>query len=146
MFLVEIAGSGLSGSMALQADVLDFLGDSFNYANSLVVWACGASGVTATLGVDIAPALTPAWLYPRLVWGGLWGVLFVLLGQSRMTHVKGLLASLAPSAVQLLIVFPFAANKGWLGLGLGGLAPLLVLGFNAVWGLTAAEWIRRNTV
>jgi Co/Zn/Cd efflux system component len=37
MFVVEIAASWLSGSMALQADALDFLGDSFNYAISLVV-------------------------------------------------------------------------------------------------------------
>ena len=41
MFLVEIAGSLLSGSMALQADALDFLGDSFNYAISLAVLGMG---------------------------------------------------------------------------------------------------------
>ncbi len=32
----------------------------------------------AALGVKIAPAFTPAWLYQRLVWGGLWGWLFLL--------------------------------------------------------------------
>ncbi len=37
MFLVEIVASLLSGSMALQADALDFLGDSLNYAISLAV-------------------------------------------------------------------------------------------------------------
>lgn len=41
MFLVEIVGSWLSGSMALQADALDFFGDSFNYAISLVVLGMG---------------------------------------------------------------------------------------------------------
>ena len=41
MFLVETAASWLSGSMALQADALDFLGDSFNYAISLAVLGMG---------------------------------------------------------------------------------------------------------
>ena len=51
MFVVEIAASWLSGSMALQADALDFLGDSFNYAISLVA-------VPATLWVATA---LPVW-------------------------------------------------------------------------------------
>jgi len=37
MFLVQVIASWFSGSLALQADALDFLGDSFNYAISLVV-------------------------------------------------------------------------------------------------------------
>ena len=37
MFLVEIAGGLISGSVSLQADALDFLGDAFNYGISLVV-------------------------------------------------------------------------------------------------------------
>lgn len=37
MFLVEMAASMISGSVALQADALDFLGDSANYAISLFV-------------------------------------------------------------------------------------------------------------
>ena len=41
MFLVELTASWLSGSMALQADALDFLGDSFNYAISLAVVGMG---------------------------------------------------------------------------------------------------------
>jgi hypothetical protein len=27
--------------------------------------------------VAIAPALKLSWLYPRIVWGGLWGLVFV---------------------------------------------------------------------
>ena len=37
MFCVEIIASNRSGSMALQADALDFLGDAFNYGISLYV-------------------------------------------------------------------------------------------------------------
>jgi len=37
MFLVEMAAGALAGSQALQADALDFLGDSFTYGISLFV-------------------------------------------------------------------------------------------------------------
>jgi hypothetical protein len=46
--------------------------------NSLAVWIFGEVGITSALGVKIAPPLTAAWLYPRLVWGGIWGVLFLI--------------------------------------------------------------------
>ena len=47
-------------------------------ANSFVVWQFGEQGIARLLGVSIAPTLTPAWLYPRIVWGGIWGLLFIL--------------------------------------------------------------------
>jgi hypothetical protein len=34
------------------------------------------------------------------------------------------------------------ANKGVMGLDLGALTPLAVVVFNAVWGVTAAIWLR----
>ena len=110
-------------------------------ANSLVVWLFGELGVTAALGVSIAPALSPAWLYPRIVWGGIWGALFVLPIEMGWVR-RGLLYSLGPSAVQLLIVFPVKAEKGLFGLELGTLTPAFVLLFNAVWGLVASWWVR----
>ena len=110
--------------------------------NSLVLWLFGRAGIPAELGVKLAPALTPPWLYPRLVWGGLWGFLFVLPIFRNQPFARGLFFSLWPSVVQLFVVFPYQANKGVLGLDLGTLTPLFVLFFNAVWGLTAAFWLR----
>jgi hypothetical protein len=111
-------------------------------ANSLVLWLFGHLGINQLLGVALAPKLTPAFLYPRLVWGGLWGFLF-LLSFPRLTYPsRGLIYSLAPSLVQIFIVFPTAAHKGVGGLELGYLTPLLVLFFNAVWGLVAAIWLK----
>jgi hypothetical protein len=40
--------------------------------------------------------------------------------------------------VQLLVVFPLQAQKGFFGLQLGYLTPVLVLFFNAVWGVVTA--------
>ena len=110
-------------------------------ANSLVVWLFGELGVTAALGVSIAPALSPGWLYPRIVWGGIWGALFILPMEMGWVQ-RGLLYSLGPSAVQLFIVFPVKAGKGLFGLELGALTPVFVLFFNAVWGLVASWWVR----
>lgn len=111
-------------------------------ANSLCVWAFGAGGLTQALGVAIAPALTPAWLYPRIVWGGLWGLLFLLPAWQSRWMLKGAALSLFPTAVQLLVVFPLKADKGIAGLDLGLWTPLLVLCFNGVWGLVTAIAIR----
>ena len=111
-------------------------------ANSLTVWLFGLVGLNQLLGVSLAPALTPAWLYPRLVWGGLWGWLF-LLRFPRLTYLsRGLVFSLGPSLVQIFLVFPLKAQKGVGGIELGYLTPLLVLFFNAVWGLVTALWLR----
>ena len=111
-------------------------------ANSLAVWLFGDLGINAALGVKIAPKLTPAWLYPRIVWGGMWGALFLLPILRNSFIVRGLLYSLGPSLVMLFIVFPMKAKKGMLGLDLGNLTPVLVLFFNAVWGIAAALWLR----
>ena len=58
MFLVEMAAGALAGSQSLQADALDFLGDSLTYGMSLAVigaavrvraWTAFAKGVSLTL-------------------------------------------------------------------------------------------------
>jgi hypothetical protein len=111
-------------------------------ANSLAVWLFGAYGVTKTLGVRIAPDLSPVWLYPRLVWGGIWGLLFLLPVFRSSVLKRGLLLSLGPTIIQLFVVFPYKADQGMMGMGLGALTPLLVLAFNAIWGITVAIWLR----
>jgi hypothetical protein len=111
-------------------------------ANSIALWAFGVLGVNQLLGVALAPQLTGAWLYPRLVWGGLWGWLF-LLPFPRLTYPsRGYVYSLGPSLVQIFLIFPFMAQKGIGGVELGYLTPLMVLFFNAIWGLATAVWLK----
>ena len=110
--------------------------------NSLAVWLFGTNGITAAFGVKIAPVLSPSWLYPRIVWGGIWGLLFLLPVMKNRFLSRGLLFSLGPTIVQLFVVFPLKAHKGVMGLDLGSLTPLFVIIFNAIWGLTAAIWLR----
>ncbi len=54
----------------------------------------------------------------------------------------GLILSLGPSLVQLFVVFPYKTGKGMMGLDLGTMTPLLVLVFNAFWGVAAAFWMK----
>lgn len=110
--------------------------------NSLAVWFCGAKGVNAFLQVNIHPRLTPDWLYPRIVWGGIWGLmLFLPLVKSRIL-LRSFLISLGPSAAQLFYVFPVLQHQGFLGLKLGALTPVAVVAFNWLWGLAALVWLR----
>ena len=109
--------------------------------NSLAIWLLGDQGITARLGIAIAPNLTPSWLYPRIVWGGIWGLLFVLPMLTSRPLSKGLVLSLFPTAVQLLLILP-QAQKGLGGLELGLYTPILVLVINGVWGVTTALTIR----
>lgn len=111
-------------------------------ANSIAVWLFGSFGITKLFGVSISPTLTPDWLYPRIVWGGIWGLFFVLpMFQSRLL-LKGALLSLLPTVVQLLVVFPLKADKGIAGLDLGLSTPLFVIFFNWIWGVVTALAIR----
>jgi len=112
------------------------------FVNSITVWIFGALGITGALGVKLAPALTKSWLYPRIVWGGLWGFLFLLPFLRRSYFLRGFLFSLGPTIAQLFIVFPIQSQKGVMGLDLGTLTPIFVLFFNAVWGVCTALWLR----
>ena len=129
--------------LLLKALIVFAAGCAGGLVNSIVVWLFGQLGRTTALGVNIVPNLTAAWLYPRVVWGGIWGFLFLLPFARGSYFVRGLLYSIGPSLVQLLIVFPLKAQKGLLGLQLGTITPLFVLIFNAVWGVTAAYLINQ---
>ncbi len=111
-------------------------------ANSTAVWLFGYFGITSSFGVSIAPSLSPNWLYPRIVWGGIWGLLFILPMLESKLLLKATILSLFPTAVQLFIVFPLKAHKGMAGLDLGLYTPFFVLFFNWVWGAVTAIAIK----
>lgn len=110
-------------------------------AKSVVLWAVGKLGYAHVVGVAVAPGLTPGWLYPHLVWGGLWGALFLIPVTGWGWIRKGLFVSLGPSLVQLFRAFPPNTKPGVLGLALGALTLLAVLAWNAVWGMVASFWL-----
>ncbi len=108
-------------------------------ANAFAVWAAGVLAITAYFGVDIHPPLSPNMIYTRMIWGGIWGGLFLApyifrVWPIRSAVLNGLLFSLAPSAATLFYFMPHSA-AGWLGLDSGALTPAFVLIFNAIWGV-----------
>ena len=114
--------------------------------SSLVAWKAGQLGLPALLDVRMAPSLTLSWLYSRLIWGGLWGLVYFLavgpLKARRHWVRKGLWISLGPSLFQLLFVYPHMTGHAWLGLELGQFTPLFVLLYNLVWGLFTGVFCR----
>lgn len=115
-------------------------------ANSAALWLAGHFGLTELLQVAMEPTWTKAWLYPRLVWGGIWGIAYYFtVGHPRARQRwvrKGLWVSLLPTAVQLFIIFPNLTTHGMLGLGLGRMTPVLVVLANLVWGIFTGFFTR----
>lgn len=115
--------------------VIGALVDSFN------IWFLGKIGFTSFIGVGLHPQFTMRWLYPRLVWGGIWGLLFLLPIMKRQIYLRGMLFSLVPTLMMFFVVFP-EMGKGYYGLGFGTLTPLLVLLLNFIWGIVVSLWKR----
>jgi hypothetical protein len=109
---------------------------------AVAVWFSGDVGFTSALGVSYHHSLTPGWLYSRIVWGGIWGILFLLPLPRSSLILKGLILSLLPTAFQLLVVFPLFTGNGIGGLNLGILTPLAILLFNCIWGIVTAVTIQ----
>lgn len=70
MFAVEIVAGRMSGSLALQADALDFLGDSLTYALSLFVIGMSLRvRATAAMAKGISLLAMGLWVLGSTVWG-----------------------------------------------------------------------------
>lgn len=133
-------------NVVLRRVSLFFAAGSFGaLVNSLAVWYLGRKGVPQRFEVSIAPALSAAYLYPRLVWGGLWGMLFAIPlwrdGFWVGVFSRGILFSFFPTLFQLFYVFPVLLGKGMMGTMLGKLTPVFVCFYNALWGFSAALWL-----
>lgn len=109
---------------------------------SLAVWAADYSGITSSLGVRIAPALALPWLYQRIVWGGIWGFLFLVPILGLKAFSRGTLISLFPTLVQLFYIFPYKTGNGMAGIELGLLTPVFVLVYNWIWGVVTSATIK----
>ncbi|MFA0809655.1 hypothetical protein [Microbulbifer epialgicus] len=92
---------------------------------ALGLWAMGHYGFTQWLGVDLAPRLSNAYLYQRVVWGGLFGLLFLLPWRNAWL-LRGLLLSLVPAGLMLLYLLP-QRGYDYGGVVLGSMTPVIIL-------------------
>ncbi len=111
--------------------------DSFN------IWFMGWSGISSLIGLSMQPEFSAPWLYQRMVWGGIWMLLLLLPVLQTRTLLRGCIFSLLPSAMMLFVVLP-EMGKGVLGLGFGVVTPIVVLGLNCIYGMTASIWYRKG--
>ena len=141
MFAVEMVGGAMAGSQALQADALDFLGDTLTYGMSLAVIGLSLRvRATAALIKGATLALMGLWVLGATVWH-----VFVL-GTPR-AEVMGLIGflALAANVASVLILIKYKDGDAnvrsvWLcsrNDAIGNIAVMLAaLG---VWG-TATGW------
>jgi hypothetical protein len=94
-------------SCAYTGGALGALVDSVN------IWFLGKIGLTSLLGIGLQPGFTMSWLYPRLVWGGIWALLLLLPFLQTRLFLRGMLFSLLPSAMMLFMVSPLWARGSW---------------------------------
>jgi hypothetical protein len=135
-----LGGNGMQGLLE-RMSVCFAAGVFGTLVSSLGLWLAGHYGWTAALGVRLAPSWDAAWIHPRLVWGGLWGLLFLPPILENSIVWRGLFLSLCPTLAQLIIFFPQAPEAGVWGAGLGTWTPLVVAAANALWGWGAAIWV-----
>jgi cation diffusion facilitator family transporter len=101
MFAVEISAGHMAGSMALQADALDFFGDALTYGISLAV--IGASvriRTTAALAKAASLMIMGLWVFGSTVWH----VFVAGVPQAQVMGVVGMLALATNIASVLLLV------------------------------------------
>ena len=103
---------------------------------AVVSWGFAHFGVTAVIGS--ATALQAGALYPRIVWGGLWGLLFLLPLARKSVWVGGLLAAVIVTLVQWVLL-----PLWWHQTVHFALMPLLnALLLNVIWGLATALLVK----
>ncbi|MGL6159736.1 hypothetical protein [Microbulbifer sp.] len=107
---------------------------------ALGLWAMGHHGFTHWVGVDIAPRLSNAYLYQRIVWGGICGLVF-LLPWRRSWLTRGFFLSLIPAGILLLLLLPMR-GYGIGALRLGMLTPLVIVLACAIGGIAASGLLR----
>ena len=114
-------------------------------AQGILIWLFGQLGLFILVRLPLAPPLTLPWIYQRMVWGGIWGVFFLLPVVRHWPHWKrGWLIGLFPAAGSLFYFLPFQDGHGWLGLYLGGAMPFVVIFFGWVWGLMTGIFLART--
>lgn len=92
-------------------------------------------GLSQLIQLPSFPVLSQSWLYPKVIWGGLLSLCFVLPFMSSNTLVKSAVLALVISLVELFFALPFNLYHGVMGLNVGMVTFLIMLGFNLVWAM-----------
>lgn len=113
-------------------------GAAGGFAKCAVSWGAARGGVTVVVGLHGATALQPGALYARIVWGGLWALLFLLPPLRRSVLFGGVVAAVVVTLMQW-VVLPLWWHAA---IHFAPLPMLDALLLNMVWGLVAAALLR----
>jgi hypothetical protein len=112
-------------------------------ANASALWAVVTLAIRWK-GYGFVPDFPPNWVHARILWGGIWGLLFLMPGGRKRPVLRGLVISVAPSVCQLLAVYPLQIPPGLFGMVLNKFTPVGVVCFNLVWGIVASVWCQKG--
>lgn len=101
----------------------------------LIFWLIPFLGLAHIIHMPIFPVLSDAWLYPKIIWGGLFALCFALPFMRSNTLIKSLALALVISLSELFISLPFSPYKGAVGLNVGMYTFSFILIFNLIWSL-----------
>jgi Co/Zn/Cd efflux system component len=140
MFVVEIAAGHVAGSQALQADALDFLGDTLTYGLSLAVIGRSVQARSyAALFKGVSLTVMGLWVFGST----LYHVLVLGVPRAEIMGVIGLLA-LAANVASVLLLLRYKDGDAnvrsvWLCSRNDAIGNVAVMGAAlAVWGTTSA--------
>lgn len=111
--------------------------------NSLIFWATKHYGLNDQWEIQLEPEFSCNWLYPRIIFGGIFGLLFLLPFMTTFFFWRGVVYSLIPSFVLIFIIIPIVQSLSGLQLNLNSYLYLFVL--NAVTSGLAGLWVRAAT-
>lgn len=141
MFMGEMAAGQIAGSQALQADALDFLGDTVTYGLSLaVIGASLRTRATAALAKGVSLALMALWVFGSTIYQ----TLILGLPNAEVMGGVGILA-LAANLTSVLLLRPYKDGDAnvrsvWLCSRNDAIGNVIVMvAAAAVWG-TATAW------
>lgn len=103
------------------------------FVASFLLIFLSSSQLLNAVGITLAPSFTLAYLAPKLVWGGLWGFLFLVPIPFRFSIFGIFFMALLPAFFQLFVVYPQWEHAGWLGIRHGWAMPFLTYFYWLVW-------------
>jgi hypothetical protein len=102
------------------------------FVEALAFYIFSLAGIVTMFGMPAAPGWKPEMIYRPVVWGGLWGIAFIIPFLDELYILKGIVLSLLPTLAAWFIFIPrrMPANTH---LGIKSL--LLITVLNAIWGV-----------
>lgn len=103
--------------------------------------ALGLINFPSSVGVSYSQEANVGNLYAGILIGGIWGFIFLIPVLNNMWYLKGIILSLIPTLVQLMVVLPLEGGAKFFNIDVQSLTPVYILSLNIVWGMITAGFL-----